>query len=67
VVGLTVLAALIGAGGLGWFIFQGLGQAASDLIILGTIPIIVLALIVDAIMRNIVRVATPRGISGGHR
>lgn len=66
-VGLTAVAALIGAGGLGSFIFLGLGQAASDLIILGTIPIIALALIVDAIMRNVVRVATPRGITGGHR
>ena len=61
------MAALIGAGGLGWFIFQGLGAAASDLIILGTIPIIGLALAVDAVMRTVVRVATPRGLTGGHQ
>jgi len=64
-VGNTAVAALIGAGGLGHFIFQGLGQAAPDLIILGAIPIIVLALIVDAVMRTAVKVATPRGIQGG--
>jgi osmoprotectant transport system permease protein len=64
-VGLTAVAALIGAGGLGWFIFQGLGQAAADLILLGTIPIIILALVVDAVMRTIVRLATPKGLAGG--
>jgi len=64
-VGLAAVAALIGAGGLGWFIFQGLGQAATDLILLGAIPIIILALIVDAVMRTIVRLATPEGLSGG--
>ena len=64
-IGLTALAALIGAGGLGWFVFQGLGQAAPDLIILGAIPIIVLALAVDAVLRTVVRLATPKGLAGG--
>jgi len=64
-VGLAAVAALIGAGGLGWFIFQGLGQAAADLILLGAIPIIVLALVVDAVMRTVVRLATPKGLGGG--
>ena len=66
-VGLAAVAALIGAGGLGWFIFQGLGQAATDLILLGAIPIIILALMVDAVMRAIVRLATPKGLSGGNQ
>ncbi|GGX78296.1 osmoprotectant uptake system permease [Litchfieldella qijiaojingensis] len=47
-VGLAAVAALIGAGGLGTFIFQGLGQAAMDLVVLGALPILVMALIVDA-------------------
>lgn len=64
-VGNTAVAALIGAGGLGWFIFQGLGQAAPDLIILGAIPIIGLALVVDTVMRTFVRIATPKGLAGG--
>jgi len=64
-VGLAAVAALIGAGGLGWFIFQGLGQAASDLILLGAIPVVVLALIVDAVMRTVVRLATPKGLTKG--
>jgi len=66
-VGLAAVAALIGAGGLGWFIFQGLGQAAADLILLGAIPIIVLALTVDAVMRTIVKFATPKGLAGGNQ
>ncbi len=63
-VGLATVAALIGAGGLGWFVFQGLGQAAPDLILLGAIPIILLALVVDAVMRTVVRIVTPKGLAG---
>lgn len=47
-IGLAAVAALIGAGGLGTFIFQGLGQSAMDLIVLGALPILVMALIADA-------------------
>ncbi|MFN2409343.1 MAG: ABC transporter permease [Halomonas sp.] len=47
-IGLTAVAALIGAGGLGAFIFQGLGQAAMDMVLLGALPILILALMVDA-------------------
>ncbi len=46
-VGNTAVAALIGAGGLGIMIFQGLGQAAPDLILLGVIPLILIAVAVD--------------------
>jgi osmoprotectant transport system permease protein len=65
-VGLATVAALIGAGGLGWFVFQGLGQQADDLILLGALPIIILALIVDAVMRLTIRVATPKGLVVEH-
>ena len=61
-VGNTAVAALIGAGGLGFFIFRGLGQAAPDLILLGALPTVLLALGVDAIMRLVVRLSTPKGI-----
>ena len=64
-VGLTTVAALIGAGGLGWFIFRGVGQQAPDLILVGAIPIIFLALLVDILMRGAVRWATPRGLREG--
>ncbi len=43
-IGLAVVAALIGAGGLGTFVFEGLGQYAVDLVLLGALPAIFLAL-----------------------
>jgi osmoprotectant transport system permease protein len=51
-IGLTALAALIGAGGLGAVIFEGMAQFASDLILLGAIPVICLALLADALLRG---------------
>jgi osmoprotectant transport system permease protein len=62
-VGLAAVAALIGAGGLGWFIFQGLGQAAPDMILLGTIPLIFMAIVIDFVMRIVIRLTTPRGLT----
>ena len=50
-VGLAVIAALIGAGGLGSFVFEGLGQYAADLVLLGALPAILLALSVDFLLR----------------
>ncbi len=49
-IGLTAVAALIGAGGFGGFIFQGLGEAAMDLVLLGALPTIGLALLADALL-----------------
>lgn len=49
-IGLTAVAALIGAGGFGTFIFQGLGQAAMDLVLLGALPTVLLALTADAVL-----------------
>ena len=46
-IGLAVVAALIGAGGLGTFVFQGLGQNAVDLVLLGALATIAVALIAD--------------------
>jgi osmoprotectant transport system permease protein len=50
-IGLAVVAALIGAGGLGTFVFEGLGQYATDLVLLGALPAILLALAVDFLLR----------------
>ncbi len=46
-IGLASVAALIGAGGLGTFIFQGIGQYALDLVLLGALPVILLALLAN--------------------
>jgi len=59
-VGNTVVAALIGAGGLGSLIFLGLGQFAPDLILLGTLPVVVLALGVDQIWAGALALLTRR-------
>ncbi|WP_244936496.1 ABC transporter permease [Methylobacterium currus] len=47
-VGLATLGGLVGAGGLGALIFEGMAQFAQDLILLGALPVIGLALAVDA-------------------
>lgn len=60
-IGLTAVAALIGAGGLGTFIFQGLGQAAMDLVLLGALPILVLALVADALLGALSDTLRPGG------
>lgn len=48
-VGMAVVAALIGAGGFGALVFQGLLSSALDLVLLGVIPTIALAVMVDAL------------------
>lgn len=53
-VGLAVVAALIGAGGLGAIMFQGLLSSALDLVLLGVIPVIVMAVMVDSLFKFIV-------------
>lgn len=50
-VGLVTLGALVGSGGFGVLMFQGLGQFAPDLILLGALPVAVLALVLDAALR----------------
>lgn len=48
-VGMAVIAALIGAGGFGALVFQGLLSSALDLVLLGVIPTVALAVVVDAL------------------
>jgi osmoprotectant transport system permease protein len=61
-IGLAVVAALIGAGGLGALVFQGLASGALDLVLLGVIPVVALAVAADAIFRVLASYrATPSG------
>jgi osmoprotectant transport system permease protein len=48
VIGLAVVAALIGAGGFGALVFQGLTSSALDLVLLGVLPVVALAMLADA-------------------
>ena len=43
----AIIAGLVGGGGLGTFVFLGASQTATDLVLLGTIPIVALALFFD--------------------
>ena len=58
-IGLAVVAALIGAGGLGTFVFQGLGQYAVDLVLLGALPAVGLALFADFALRSLSAILFP--------
>jgi osmoprotectant transport system permease protein len=48
VVGLTVVAALIGAGGFGAIVFQGLAGSSLDQVMLGVLPVVALGIVADA-------------------
>ncbi|MER9874055.1 ABC transporter permease [Mesorhizobium sp. M0195] len=54
-IGLATIAALIGGGGFGVFVFQGVGQTAMDLVLLGAVPTVALAfaaaIILDAVIQ----------------
>ncbi|MGU3540659.1 ABC transporter permease [Methylobacterium sp. A54F] len=46
-IGLATLGALIGAGGLGSIVFDGMAQFAPDLILVGAVPVVALSLAVE--------------------
>ena len=54
-VGLATVTALIGAGGLGAIMFEGLFSSAPDLVLLGVLPVIALAVGVDALFKLLIR------------
>ena len=60
-VGTTTVAALIGAGGLGYFVFQGVGQAAMDMVIIGVVPIVALSVLADRLMASLERHLSANG------
>ena len=52
-IGMAVVAALIGAGGFGAIMFQGLLGGALDLVLLGVVPVVVMAVVVDALLKTV--------------
>ena len=66
-VGLAVVAALIGAGGYGALVFQGLLSSALDLVLLGVLPVVALALLVDAGFKLLGALALPERVPGTGR
>ena len=61
-VGVATLAALIGAGGLGEFIFRGLRTINYKLMLAGAIPSALLALFLDFLLGMLENQLTPRGL-----
>lgn len=59
-IGLAVIAGLIGGGGFGSFVFQGLNQTAMDLVLLGAVPTIALALVSGIALDLTLDVLDPR-------
>lgn len=52
-IGMAVVAALIGAGGFGAIMFQGLLGGALDLVLLGVVPVVAMAVGVDALLKTL--------------
>lgn len=61
----AVLAAMIGLGGLGDFIYQGTSSNNNTLILLGAIPAAVLAVVIGALIDLLQKRVTPRGLRKG--
>ena len=59
-IGLATVAALIGGGGFGVFVIQGVGQTAMDLVLLGAVPTVALAFAAGAILDAVVEMVSPK-------
>lgn len=65
VIAWTTLASYIGAGGLGDFIFNGLNNYIPPMIIWGTIPVSIMALLADFLLGKVEKRLSPYKTSGG--
>lgn len=61
-IGNATLAKLIGGDGLGVLVFEGLGQASSDMVLLGMLLIVALTLIGDSLFQLIIFLTTPKAL-----
>lgn len=59
-IGLATIAALIGGGGFGVFVFQGIGQTAMDLVLLGAVPTVVLAFTAAIVLDALIEMNAPQ-------
>jgi osmoprotectant transport system permease protein len=62
-IGIATIATLIGAGGLGYLIYQGIGMYNYNLIFSGAIPAAVLALLTDYLLGFFEKKLTSKGIT----
>lgn len=61
-IGTATIAALIGAQGLGSFIFRGISMGSNNLILTGAVPAALLALLVDWLLGRVELWLTPKGM-----
>jgi osmoprotectant transport system permease protein len=61
-VGTAAVAGMIGAGGLGELIVTGIAVRVTEMVIQGAAPTAALAIILDALLRELERALTPRGL-----
>ncbi|WP_199288053.1 ABC transporter permease/substrate-binding protein [Culicoidibacter larvae] len=66
-VGLMTIAAFVGGGGLGYFIFTGVSLVNNTMILFGAIPAAILALSIDALIQWIEKRMTLRNQNHQHR
>ncbi len=56
-IGLAVIAGLVGGGGLGTFVFQGIAQTATDLVLLGALPTVAMAFIAAVLLDALIEIS----------
>jgi osmoprotectant transport system permease protein len=61
-VGIAAVASIIGAGGLGDFIFSGINNTSIDQILLGTVPAVLLAVLLDSGLQGLERLLASPGM-----
>ncbi|TQR15316.1 ABC transporter permease [Psychrobacillus soli] len=62
-VGIATLATFVGAGGLGDVIYRGLQSYNNSLVLAGALPVALLAILFDLILKWIEKKATPKGLN----
>ncbi|WP_277586260.1 ABC transporter permease [Psychrobacillus antarcticus] len=64
-VGIATLATFVGAGGLGDVIYRGLQSYNNSLVLAGALPVALLAILFDLLLKWIEKRATPKGMKMG--
>ena len=62
-VGIATLATFVGAGGLGDVIYRGLQSYNNSLVLAGALPVALLAILFDLVLKWIEKKATPKGMN----
>ena len=58
----VVICAIVGAGGLGVLITQGISQSDTRQLVVGAVMVSLLAIVADTLLHRLQRVLTPNGI-----